>query len=92
MSKGQLLVTTVLFLILGLTVTNSVAIPQQNYSISSDSSVGIEFSTYLGGSSYDFGDAVAIDSHGNIFIAGSVWSDDFPVTNAIQPDYVEYDV
>jgi hypothetical protein len=46
----------------------------------------IVYSTYLGGSSsFDYGEAVAIDGEGNAYIAGVTQSADFPVLNALQP-------
>src|SRR4030095_1074751 len=46
------------------------------------------YSTYLGGSSLDSGDAIAIDSSGNAYIGGMTISNDFPVTQgAFQPAY-----
>lgn len=42
------------------------------------------FSTYLGGSATDSGNAIAIDASG-IYVAGSTTSSDFPVVNPLQP-------
>jgi hypothetical protein len=36
-------------------------------------------STYIGGSDYDFANAIAIDSHDNVFITGNTRSNDFPI-------------
>jgi uncharacterized protein (TIGR03437 family) len=44
------------------------------------------YSTYLGGSGDEYGNAIAVDSAGNAFIAGSTTSSNFPVTSsAFQP-------
>jgi hypothetical protein len=45
----------------------------------------VDFATYFGGSSREFGHAVATDSRGNVYIAGETESDDFPLKNALQP-------
>ncbi len=42
------------------------------------------YSTYLGGSNYDLGNAIAVDGSGNAYIAGDTLSVDFPVVNAFQ--------
>ena len=44
----------------------------------------ITLETYFGGSSNDFGEAIARDALGNIYIAGWTTSPDFPVVNAFQ--------
>lgn len=43
------------------------------------------FSTYFGGNRNEEGQAVAIDSQGNVYIAGRASSTDLPVKNALQP-------
>jgi Bacterial Ig-like domain (group 3)/Beta-propeller repeat len=40
------------------------------------------YSTYLGGTGYDSGAGIAVDSGGNAYIAGSTQSTDFPITPA----------
>jgi hypothetical protein len=43
------------------------------------------YSTYLGGSGYESGNAIAVDLAGAAYIAGETESPDFPVVNALQP-------
>jgi len=38
------------------------------------------YATFLGGSREEFGNAVAVDSAGNLYVAGETYSEDFPVT------------
>jgi photosystem II stability/assembly factor-like uncharacterized protein len=47
---------------------------------------GLLFSTLLGGTNDDSGNGIAVDGNGNIAIAGSTFSTDFPTVNAIQSD------
>lgn len=42
------------------------------------------YSSYVGGSANETGDAIAIDPSGNAYLAGSTASDNFPVLNAVQ--------
>jgi hypothetical protein len=43
------------------------------------------YSTYLGGSSYDLGAAIATDAAGNAYVTGTAKSTNFPTMNALQP-------
>lgn len=43
------------------------------------------YSTYLGGSGDDWGRRLAVDPAGNLVIAGTTASEDFPVASALQP-------
>jgi uncharacterized protein (TIGR03437 family) len=45
----------------------------------------IVYSTYLGGSSEDSGQGIAVDSLGNVYLAGITNSPDFTTRNAFQP-------
>jgi Bacterial Ig-like domain (group 3)/Beta-propeller repeat/Abnormal spindle-like microcephaly-assoc'd, ASPM-SPD-2-Hydin len=44
----------------------------------------LSYSTYLGGSSYDFGYAIAVDSNGDAFLGGSTSSPNFPTVSPLQ--------
>ena len=44
----------------------------------------LAYSTYLGGSGHDSGNALAVDSAGDVYIGGETNSSNFPVTSAYQ--------
>jgi hypothetical protein len=46
------------------------------------------YSTYLGGTGDDVGDAVALDEMGDAYVTGSTDSTDFPTSNPLQPAVV----
>lgn len=52
--------------------------------ISADGSK-LSYATYFGGSEDDSALAVALDSQGNVILAGQTWSFDFPIPGGVQP-------
>jgi Chitobiase/beta-hexosaminidase C-terminal domain/Beta-propeller repeat len=47
----------------------------------------LSYSTYLGGAGDDVGYGIAVDGSGNMYVAGSTTSADFPTANAYQESY-----
>jgi uncharacterized protein (TIGR03437 family) len=58
------------------------ATPGQNIFVTKWSADGKQmlYSTYLGGSYYDFATGIAVDNQGNAYVTGYTFSQDFPVT------------
>jgi len=54
--------------------------------LSSDGS-GLIYSTYLGGSTSDYGTGVVVDDAGDAYVAGITFSDDFPVEAPLYDTY-----
>jgi hypothetical protein len=44
-------------------------------------------SSYLGGSTWETGNAIAVDLNGDVYVGGSTASYDFPIKNALQTNY-----
>jgi len=53
--------------------------------IASDGTV--VYSTYLGGSSFEYGSSITVDGDGNALVTGYTYSSDFPLLNAFQPSF-----
>jgi Beta-propeller repeat len=59
--------------------------------LSSDGSK-LLYSTFMGGSQGDRGDAIAVDASGSAYVAGYTYSTDFPVLNPIQTAFSDGNV
>ncbi len=53
----------------------------------SPSGSALLYSTYLGGSGYDRGESITVDSSGSIYLAGPTTSTDFPLASPLQAAY-----
>ncbi|MBX3080240.1 MAG: SBBP repeat-containing protein [Anaerolineae bacterium] len=48
----------------------------------------LTYSTYLGGTNQDVGYGIAVDGSGNAYIAGQTYSNNFPIANPLQENFV----
>ena len=69
-----------------LLASNEVGFSLGNYDKSATLVIDpvLVYSSYLGGSSEDFSNGIAVDSAGNAYITGSTSSTNFPIKNAFQ--------
>jgi hypothetical protein len=66
----------------------SASLPQDAFVAKFDSTAGLQWATYFGGSARDFAGAAACDSLGKLYICGSTQSTDFPTRDAVQDSLV----
>ena len=69
-----------------ITDTNRVGFELAKYDASKPLYIDpLIYSTYLGGSSWDYGYGIAVDSAGDAYVTGFTQSTDFPTMNPLQP-------
>ena len=80
--KLEIILLSVILLISSLSASNIEKTQVNPLSVDS-----ISFSTHYGGDDYEEGNAISMDSHGNIYVTGFTSSSDFPVTNSSFSQY-----
>jgi hypothetical protein len=63
------------------------SVPKSMFVAEFDSQGNVVFATYLGGSGPDSAGGIALDASGNVWVAGTTASNDFPVVNPIQSTF-----
>lgn len=66
------------------TIGFMLAAYDRHRAVSIDPKLTLKYSTYLGGSGWDAGAGIAVDSAGDVYVAGTTGSDDFPTKNAYE--------
>jgi hypothetical protein len=59
--------------------------PRAFVSLLADDGSRLLYSSYLGGSNRDWGNGIAVDRAGNLYVTGQTTSNDFPVKRRVQP-------
>jgi hypothetical protein len=72
-----------------LTGAYNVFVSKLNWAAST-STLSLVYSTYLGGSSYDWYNVIAVDSSGNAYVAGLTDSSNFPTASPLQTSLAGY--
>jgi hypothetical protein len=67
---------------------NNAFVAKLNWAAST-STLSLVYSTYLGGSNYDIGQGIAVDSSGNAYVTGQTQSTNFPTLNPISQMVLE---
>ncbi len=68
-----------------LTAANGVGLTLGHYDTAEPLIIDpvLDYSTFLGGSSYDYGRGIALDAWGNAYVTGEIESDDFPLAHPL---------
>ena len=65
----------------------SIAGESQSLSGTKSGTLTLNYSTYLGGESDDYGDGIAVDCEGNAYVTGHTYSYNFPIKSAYDSIY-----
>jgi hypothetical protein len=60
---------------------------QDAFVVKFNPSGGLVYATYLGGNGFNLADGIAVDQYGDAYVTGKTNATNFPVKNALQPNY-----